>query len=115
MAMTSDTPVLDTLEAMTVDSLERCSMDPAMLITARLAALYAMDAPPISYYAHIDVAREANVTIDKVQDLLIAIAPSVGTPRVMAAAGHITEALGCAIAVEDAEKSAMANGGRKKK
>jgi len=34
---------------------------------------------------------------------MIAVAPVVGTPRVMAAGGHILRALGMAIAVSDAE------------
>ena len=38
------------------------------------------------------------MTLDQVQDLLVAISPVVGTARVMSAAGHITEALGFAIA-----------------
>lgn len=108
MATTSATPVLDTLAAMTIDSLERCGMDPGTLVLTRLAALCAMDAPPISYLAHVGPAQEANVTLDQVQDLLVAIAPVVGTARVMSAAGHITEALGFAIAVAEPE-----NGGRK--
>lgn len=103
MAKTSETPVLDTLAAMTIDSLERCSMDPSTLILTRLAALCAMDAPPISYLAHVGPAQEANVTAEQVQDLLVAIAPIVGTARVMSAAIHITEALGFAIAVSDSD------------
>jgi alkylhydroperoxidase/carboxymuconolactone decarboxylase family protein YurZ len=114
MAMTSETPVLDTIAAMTVDSLERCSMDPGMLVLTRLAALCAMDAPPISYLAHIGPAQDAGITADMVQDLLVAIAPIVGTARVMSAAGHITEALGFAIAISDSEGS-MAMGSKKKK
>jgi alkylhydroperoxidase/carboxymuconolactone decarboxylase family protein YurZ len=107
MAKTSDTPVLDTIAAMTIDSLERCDMDPGMLVLTRLAALAAMDAPPISYLAHIGPAREAHVSSEQVQDLLVAIAPIVGTARVMSAATHITEALGFAIAVADSESGPM--------
>ncbi|ACU75442.1 carboxymuconolactone decarboxylase [Catenulispora acidiphila DSM 44928] len=107
MAMTSPTPVLDTIAAMTIDSLERCSMDPRTLVLTRLAALCAMDAPPISYLAHVGPAQEANVTLEQVQDLLVAIAPVVGTARVMSAAGHITEALGFAITVAEDENGAM--------
>lgn len=107
MATTSDTPVLDTIAAMTIDSLERCGMDPGMLVLTRLAALAAMDAPPISYLAHVGPAQQANVTAQQVQDLLVAIAPIVGTARVMSAAMHITEALGFAIAVADAEAGDM--------
>jgi hypothetical protein len=56
MATRSDTPVLDTLAAMTVDSIERCGLDDRTLILTRLAASAAMDAPAISYLAHVDPA-----------------------------------------------------------
>ena len=39
-----------------------------MLILTRVAALCAMDAPPISYLARMGPAREANVTTEKIQD-----------------------------------------------
>ena len=99
----SDTPVLDTLAAMTADSIERCGLAPDMLILTRIAALAASEAPPISYLAHIGPAAEADLTADQVQDVLVAIAPIVGTARVALAAGNIAEAMGIAIAVSDAE------------
>ncbi|MEV8033390.1 carboxymuconolactone decarboxylase family protein [Streptomyces sp. NPDC086182] len=103
MATASETPVLDTLAAMTVDSIERCGLAPDMLLLTRIAALAASDAPPISYVAHIDPAIETGVTAAQLQDVLVAIAPIVGTARVMTAAGNIAAALGIAIAVADAE------------
>ncbi|CAM5631844.1 carboxymuconolactone decarboxylase family protein [Streptomyces narbonensis] len=103
MATASETPVLDTLAAMTVDSIERCGLAPDMLMIVRIAALAASDAPPISYAAHIELAVEAGMTAEQVQDVLVAIAPIVGTARVMTAAGNISAALGIAIAVADAE------------
>ncbi|MCT9010886.1 carboxymuconolactone decarboxylase family protein [Streptomyces rhizosphaerihabitans] len=103
MATASETPVLDTLAAMTVDSVERCGLAPDMLLLTRIAALAASDAPPISYVAHIDPAIETGVTAAQLQDVLVAIAPIVGTARVMTAAGNIARALGIAIAVADAE------------
>ena len=103
MAITSDAPVLDTLAAMTMDSIERCGLDDGTLLLTRSAALAAMDAPAISYLAHIDPAVRANLTLEQVQDVLVAIAPVVGTARVMAAAGHITEALGFAIEVAESD------------
>jgi hypothetical protein len=45
-----------------------------------------------------------------VQDVLVAVAPIVGTARVMTAAGNIAEALGIAIAVTDAEIEAETQG-----
>lgn len=109
MATSSEAPVLDTLAAMTIDSIERCGMDDSTLILTRLAALAAMDAPAISYLAHVDPARKANLTLEQVQDVLVAIAPVVGTARVMSAATHITRALGFAVAVAESDAEAMAS------
>ncbi|MDX3526738.1 carboxymuconolactone decarboxylase family protein [Streptomyces sp. ID05-39B] len=103
MSTASDTPVLDTLAAMTVDSIERCGMAPDLLVLTRIAALAASDAPPISYAAHIDPAIRAGLTVEQLQDVLVAVAPIVGTARVMTAAGNIAKAFGIAIAVADAE------------
>ncbi|WP_395298140.1 carboxymuconolactone decarboxylase [Kitasatospora hibisci] len=103
MPSTSDTPVLDTLMAMTADSIERCGMAPDMMILTRIAALAAMDAPAVSYLAHVEPAMREHMTASQLQDVLVAIAPIVGTARVMSAATHITEALGVAIAVAEAD------------
>ncbi|MFJ1704999.1 carboxymuconolactone decarboxylase [Kitasatospora sp. NPDC088346] len=111
MSTMSDTPVLDTLAAMTMDSIERCGMSEDMLILTRIAALVASDAPSISYLAHLGPAVEANVTASQLQDVLVAIAPIVGTARVMSAAGHIAEAMGVAIAVADAELQSQLDSG----
>jgi alkylhydroperoxidase/carboxymuconolactone decarboxylase family protein YurZ len=108
MTTASDTPVLDTLAAMTLDSIERCGLPADTLILTRIAALVAVDAPPVSYLAHLEPAAESNVTPAQVQDVLVAIAPVVGTARVMSAATHISKALGIAIAVTDAETEGRA-------
>ncbi|MFF3559463.1 carboxymuconolactone decarboxylase [Streptomyces sp. NPDC002574] len=108
MATASEAPVLETLTAMTIDSIERCGMDEDTLILTRIAALVAMDAPAISYLAHVDPAIKANLTVEQVQDVLVAIAPVVGTARVMSAAGHIAEAFGFAIALAESEATSIA-------
>ena len=92
-----DMPVLETLAAMTAASLERCDLPADALLLVRLAALAAVDARPTSYLAHIGAALETGVTIEDVQNVLVAVAPIVGTARVMSAAINITEALGIAI------------------
>ncbi|WP_329214381.1 carboxymuconolactone decarboxylase family protein [Streptomyces sp. NBC_01485] len=107
MSTASETPVLDTLAAMTVDSVERCGLAPDLLILTRIAALAASDAPPVSYLAHIDPALRSGLTAEQLQDVLVAVAPIVGTARVMTAAGNIATALGIAIAVADAEVQAQ--------
>jgi len=98
----NDTPVLDTIADITAASLEHRSVSPREFMLARMAALIAVDAPPASYLANAPAMEEAGLTADDIQGIMIAVAPVVGTPRVVAAAGHILRALGVAIAVEDA-------------
>ena len=107
MATASETPVLDTLAAMTVDSIERCGLTQDTFMLTRIAALAASDAPPISYVANLDPAVQAGMTAEKLQDVLVAIAPIVGTARVMTAAGNIARALGITIAVAEAEAEGL--------
>ncbi|MFF4400493.1 carboxymuconolactone decarboxylase family protein [Streptomyces sp. NPDC001480] len=108
MATASDAPVLDTLTAMTLDSIERCGLDAGTLILTRIAALVAMDAPAVSYLAHAGAAADANLSTEQLQDVLVAIAPVVGTARVMSAAGHMAEAFGLAIALAETEAQTIA-------
>jgi hypothetical protein len=74
-------------------------------VIARLAALVASDAPAASYLLNTPSSMDAGVTLEDVQSILVAIAPVVGTSRVVDAALRITDALGFAIAVlaEEAE------------
>jgi hypothetical protein len=98
-----ETPVLDTLAAITAASVERCELDPRELMLTRIAALVAVDAPPASYLLNAGAASDVGVTLEDVQGVLIAVAPLVGTARVVSAAGNIARALGFAIAVAEAE------------
>jgi len=104
--MSSESPVLDTLAAMTVASIDHNSLSPREYMLARLAALIAMDAPPLSYVANAAVIEESGITADEIQGVMIAVAPVVGAPRVMSAGGHILRALGIAVAVADADLAA---------
>jgi hypothetical protein len=104
--MPDDTPLLDTLTAMTAVSIAECDLDPRDLMLARLAALAAVGAPPASYLANAGTASDVGITLDDVQGVLIAVAPIVGTARTVAAAANITRALGFAIAVVEAELEA---------
>ncbi|HMD57562.1 MAG TPA: carboxymuconolactone decarboxylase family protein [Solirubrobacteraceae bacterium] len=94
------------LAAMTAESLARCGLDENSLLIARIAALVAVDAPAASYLMHVGPAADAGVTVEQVQDILVAVAPIVGAPRTMSAAVKITEALGIAIVALEAELEA---------
>lgn len=107
--MSADTPVLDTLTDMTKASVEHNSLSPRDFVLARVAALIAVDAPPVSWFANAAAIEESGLTAEDVQGIMIAVAPVVGGPRVAAAAGHILRALGFAIAVSDAEMAELAD------
>jgi hypothetical protein len=71
----------------------------------RIAALVAVDAPPVSYLMNLGVAGDLDIDPDQVRGVLAAVAPIVGTARVAAATGKIVKAL--AVALEVAELEAM--------
>jgi hypothetical protein len=99
----SSTPVSDTLLAMTVASLENSDLSPRELMIARIAALVAVDAPAASYALNAVPAAESDIDLDDVEDILIAVAPIVGTTRVVSATAHIAQGLGFVIALAEAE------------
>jgi hypothetical protein len=103
-----DTPLADSLVAMTAASLERCDLPDREIMLVRIAALAAVGAPAVSYTLNAGAAVESGVTLEDAQGILIAAAPVIGTARAVAAAAAITEGLGLALAlleaaVEDAE------------
>jgi alkylhydroperoxidase/carboxymuconolactone decarboxylase family protein YurZ len=104
-----EAPVLEAVTDINAVSIARTELDPATLILVRLAALVAVDAPPVSYLMHIGPAIDSGVKVEDIQDVLVAVAPITGTPRVVAAARRITDALGLAIAIVEADAQNMAD------
>lgn len=104
--MAERTPVLDTITEMTAASAGHSGQDPREMMIARIAALVASDAPPGSYLANAGIAAEMGITQDDVQDILVAVAPIVGTAKVMSASGNLMRALGFAIAVAEGDEGA---------
>jgi hypothetical protein len=75
--------VLDTLTEITAVSVDHGSLEAREHMLARLAALVAVDAPAASYVLNVDRATEVAVTLEDVQGVLVAVAPIVGTARVV--------------------------------
>ena len=100
---TVETPILDLLARMNTDAVEVSTLDPEKLMLVRIAALVAMDAPPVSYMLNLSVAGDVDVDAEEVRGVLAAIAPIVGTPRIVTAAGNIVRALGIAIDLAELE------------
>ena len=103
MAATNGTPVLDLLASMTADSVAASSLDPETLMLVRIAALAAVDAPPISYATNLEAASAVGVDAERVRGVLAAIAPIVGTARVASATGNIVTAIAVEIEVAELE------------
>ena len=104
--MSTDNPVLDTLTDMTAASVDHNSLSPREFMISRLAAMVAVDAPPISYFVSASAIEQSGLTAEDIQGVMIAVAPVTGAPRVMAAGGHILRALGIAVAVAESEMAA---------
>ena len=104
---TGDAPVMEALIEINAASLARTELDDRSLMLVRLAALAAVDAPASSYLLHLGPAVDVGLTAGDAEDVLVAVAPIVGTPRTAAAAAKIVAALGLAIelAREDAESA----------
>jgi len=64
-------------------------LDPETYQLVRIAALVALDAPLVSWVAQLDAADEAQLDLEQVLGTLVALAPIVGTPRVVSAAAKI--------------------------
>ena len=106
MAEQPDTPVIDLLAGMTADSIEASNLDPDTLMLVRIAALIAIDAPPASYLMNLGAASELGIGEEQVRGVLAAVAPIVGTPRVVAATGNIVQALGFALEMAELDEEA---------
>jgi alkylhydroperoxidase/carboxymuconolactone decarboxylase family protein YurZ len=100
---TVETPVLDLLTSMTKKSFDATTLDAEKLILVRIAALVAIDAPPASYLMNLGAADEVGVGPEEIQGVLTAVAPIVGTAKVVSATGKIVRALGLAIDLEEFE------------
>ena len=99
-AQSGDTPILDLLTTMTAASVETTDLDNQSLMLVRIAALVAVDAPAASYLMNLGAAGESGVDADQVQGVLAAVAPIVGTTRVVSAVGKMASALDLKLELE---------------
>ena len=104
----AETPILDLLARMTAESIEASSLDAQTLMLVRVAALVAVDAPPVSYLMNLGAAGEIGVGEEEVRGVLAAVAPIVGTARVASATGKIVRATGLAIELAELEAESEA-------
>ena len=72
----------------------RSGLDSRSFALVKIAALIAVDAPPASYVWQVANALSEGATPDDILGVLVAVAPQVGGPRIVAAAPEIMVALG---------------------
>jgi 4-carboxymuconolactone decarboxylase len=89
---TGQAGVLEALARMQVGLLERSRLDEETYLLVRVAALVATDGAPVSYRAHLGGADRRVVSPAKVLATLVAIAPLVGSARVLSAASKLATA-----------------------
>lgn len=86
-------PNADLLAGISTESFEASGLDRETLVIVWLAALVALDAPSESYLMNLGAASQTGVSLERVHQVLAALAPIVGTPRAVSATLKITEAL----------------------
>lgn len=84
--------VLEAMAQMQLGALERSGLDQETYLLIRLAALVATDAGPASYRAQLGAAGHTRLSMAKVLGALVAIAPVVGSARVLSAAATLARA-----------------------
>ena len=75
----------------------KSGLDARSYSLVKLAALIALDAPPASYLWQVANALESGATPEDLIGVLIAIAPQVGGPKLVAAAPELMVALGLSL------------------
>jgi alkylhydroperoxidase/carboxymuconolactone decarboxylase family protein YurZ len=96
-----DADILETAIGLREFGREATGLDGRTFSLVKVAALIAMDAPPVSYAWQIANALEEGATPEDILGVLRAVAPQVGGPRVMAAAPEIMLGLGLSLPEED--------------
>jgi len=75
----------------------KSGLDARSYALVKVAALIALDAPPASYLWQVANALEVGATPEDLIGVLIAIAPQVGGPKLVAAAPELMVALGLSL------------------
>jgi hypothetical protein len=89
-----DQGYLDGVRSAALGGADSARLDARACSLGRMAALFAIDAPESSYGWATSAALACGVTSDELVELLIALAPLIGSARVVAAAPKLGLALG---------------------
>jgi alkylhydroperoxidase/carboxymuconolactone decarboxylase family protein YurZ len=100
-ALATNDNMIEDLLRIQESNIEQSGLDGHTWALVKLAALVSIDAAPASYIWHITTAQEAGVTAEEIVGVLVALAPTVGVARIVAAAPEI--AIGLGIETDDDE------------
>jgi 4-carboxymuconolactone decarboxylase len=99
-----DASRLGFLRDIIANSYTESGLDPQTFMLVRMAALATLDAAPASWLMNIAVSGEAGLEPEMILGTLTAIAPVIGTARIVSAAGHILQALELGEAIAESEE-----------
>ena len=91
------------LQDLIARSYTESGLDPQTFLLVRMAALATLDAAPASWLMNMIVGEEAGLDPELILGTLIAIAPVIGTARVVSAAGDILQGLALGEAIAESE------------
>ena len=103
-SQSTETPILDLLGTMTTASIEASGLDAKTMMMVRFAALIGVDAPPASYLLNLAAGKEVGLDAKAAREVLVAVAPIVGTTHVVSALGKIGRAVGLAVELSELDK-----------
>jgi alkylhydroperoxidase/carboxymuconolactone decarboxylase family protein YurZ len=86
--------ILEQAVALREGDREASGLDERTFALVKIASLIALDAPPASYAWQLGNALAVGVTAEDILGVLVAVAPQVGGPKVIAAAPEIMLAMG---------------------
>jgi alkylhydroperoxidase/carboxymuconolactone decarboxylase family protein YurZ len=87
-----DPTVLNVLKGVIEASFKDSGLDPQTFMLVRIAALATLDAAPASWLMNIEASGEAGLEPETILGTLTAIAPVIGTARIVSAASNIMKA-----------------------
>jgi|SRR5215207_6111672 len=89
----NDPGLMERIVGRQVENIEESGLDPRTHALVRIASLVAVGAPAASFAWQVALAREAGASDDEIAGVLVAVSPTAGLPRVVAAAPHVAAAL----------------------
>ena len=90
----SNPELIERLIGAQIQNIENSGLDPKTHALVRIASLISVGAPSASFAWQVSLARESGARADEIAGVLVAVAPTAGLPRVVAAAPEIADALG---------------------